>query len=111
MLDNATIPLYNEIVLIKFGGQIMRLLRNKQIHRFISFYIGKTNFRTINCLIQRSLVQHTGSLIKFAWKPNKRQFPGNENFQTNRLVSQILIFKSYPFFDFCRYVYCAAVLL
>ncbi len=89
----------------------MKPLYNKQIHSFIGFSIGKANLRRINRLIQRSLTQYTENLIKFAWKSNKGQSSGNENFQTNRLVSQILIFKSYPFFDFRRYVYCSAVSL
>ena len=94
-----------------FGGQIMRPLYNKQIHRFIRFPIGKTKLRRTNWSVQRSLTQHIGNLIKFAGKLNKGQSSENKNFQTNRLVSQILIFKSNPFFDFYRYSYCAVVLL
>ena len=89
----------------------MRPLRNKHLHNFIRFSIGKANFRSINRLIQGSLTKHMGNLIKPIGKPDKGQSSINYNFQTNRLVPQILIFKSCPFFDFCGCAYCAVVSL
>ena len=96
-------------MLVMFGGQIMRPLYNKQIHRFIRFPMGEAKLRRTNWLVQRSLTQHTENFIKPAGKLNKGQSSGNKNFQTNRLVSQILIFKSLSFFDFYRHAYGAVV--
>ena len=84
-------------------------LHNKQIHSNIGLSKGKANLCRSNKLFKEAKCKHLGNLIKPVEKPNERQPSRNKNFQTNLLISQILIFKSYTFFDFYECVYCAVV--
>ena len=87
----------------------MRPLHSKNIHNIKRFYIDKAINRGTLQLVQEQLTKYMRNLLIPTGKLSFRQSLKDKSFRINKLVLQILYFKSHPKLSFCGCSYCEVV--
>ena len=87
----------------------MRPPHSRSTHNIKRFCIDKAIVRRTLRLIQEQLTQHIRNLLIPGGKLIFGQSLKDKSFRINKLVLQILYFKSYPKLSFCGHSYCAVV--
>ncbi len=89
----------------------MRPLHSKNTHNIKRFCIDKAIDRRTNWLVQEQLTKYMRNLLIPVGKLSFGQSLKDKSFRINKLVLQILYFKSHPKLSFCGCSYCAVVSL